>query len=93
MIDFIVEIARTICVCVAAMTMAACASTGAAPRADYGEAQWAANGWFSPDRSGEPELIGLYATRLACEAAVDDWLASQVVGAPVSGDCLPIDRH
>lgn len=93
MTDFIACIARRICVCVAATNLVACASSAAAPGAEYGEAQWAANGWLSPDRSGEPDLIGLYATRRACEAAVDDWLASQVVGNPVSGDCLPIDRH
>lgn len=93
MTDFIAGVPSTLCVCIAATTLVACASSGGAPGADYGEAQWAANGWLSPDRAGEPELIGLYVTRRACEAAVDDWMASQVVGNSISGDCLPIDRH
>jgi hypothetical protein len=93
MTDFIADSARWIFVCIATTALSACASSGVEPEADYGEAQWAANGWLSPDRAGEPELIGLYTTRRACEAAVKDWMASEVAGLPVSGDCLPIDRH
>lgn len=54
---------------------------------------WAANGWLTPDPSGEPEIIGLYRTRKECEAAVDGWKARQVVGNPVFGICLPIDNR
>ncbi len=57
------------------------------------EPKWAANGWLSPGRSGDPEIIGTYPTRAECEEAVADWLASQVVGNSIHGECLPIDKH
>lgn len=56
-------------------------------------AKWAANGWLSPDRESDPEIIGLYEERADCDAAVEDWMSRQVVGNPVHGECLPIDRH
>ncbi len=55
--------------------------------------QWAANGYLTPGPSSEPEIIGLYLTKNACEKAIDDWLSRQVVGNPISGECLPIDSH
>ncbi|MFQ5563790.1 MAG: hypothetical protein ACE5FO_09505 [Parvularculaceae bacterium] len=55
--------------------------------------QWAANGYLTPGRTDEPEIVGLYLTKKACEAALDAWMSRQVVGNPVSGECLPIDRH
>ena len=41
----------------------------------------------------DPEIIGSYATEAECRRAVEAWMSRQVVGNPVSGDCLPIDRH
>jgi hypothetical protein len=69
--------------------LAACASTPD----EEAEPQWAAVGWLNPGESGDPEVIGTYLTRAECEAAVADWMARQVVGNPVSGDCLPISRE
>lgn len=74
-----------------ALLLAACASS---PEPDAApEPRWSAHGWLSPDQSGDPEVIGLYAKRAECEEALADWLASQVVGNPISGECLPIDRR
>ena len=68
---------------------AACVSGSAPGRG----AEWGATGWLDPDRRGEGEVIGVFDTRAACEAAVDAWMARQVVGNPVSGACLPVDRR
>ncbi|GAB4518410.1 MAG: hypothetical protein Kow00133_03460 [Amphiplicatus sp.] len=76
----------------AGAALAACATPGP-ERAPSPEPQWAANGWLTPGPTGEPEIIGLYVTRKQCEAAVEDWLSRQVVGNPVYGECLPIDRR
>jgi len=56
-------------------------------------AKWAANGWLSPGRESDAEIIGLYEERADCDAAVEAWLSRQVVGNPIHGECLPIDRH
>ena len=56
-------------------------------------ARWAAHGYLTPDPNGDPEIIGSYDSEADCRAAVDDWMSRQVVGNPVSGDCLPIDSH
>lgn len=79
----------------AAATLSACATTTAPSAGDpaNGDAQWAANGWLSPDPVGDPEIIGVFARRADCEAAVEAWKQRQVVGAPISGACLPIDRR
>lgn len=78
--------------CSFAIAAASCATS---EPVDYvaEESQWAANGWLNPGRAGEPEIIGLYATRRACERAVREWMSRQVVGNPVDGECLPIDRR
>lgn len=76
----------------AGASLAACATLGP-ERAPGPEPQWAANGWLTPGPTAEPEIIGLYVTRKECEAAVEDWLSRQVVGNPVYGECLPIDRR
>lgn len=79
-----------------AASLAACATRAvddAAPLDRAAAEQWAANGWLTPGQSGEPEIIGLYITRAECEAALADWLTRQVVGNPVHGACLPIDRR
>jgi hypothetical protein len=80
-------------VCVAATTLAACASAPAPATDEAAALKWSALGWLSPGASGEPEVIGFYATEAECRAAVDDWMSRQVVGNPVSGDCLPVDRR
>lgn len=54
---------------------------------------WTAYGYLSPAPTSEPEEIGDFPTESECRAAVDGWMSRQVVGNPVSGDCLPIDRH
>lgn len=77
----------------AAALIAGCASDGPEPPVAYGQAQWAANGWLTPGPTSEPEVIGLYADKSECEKAVADWMSRQVVGNPVYGDCLPIDRR
>lgn len=77
----------------AALTIAAaaCATHDAAPAA--ADLKWTAHGYLTPGANGEPEIIGSYATEAECRDAVDDWMARQVVGNPVSGECLPIDRR
>ena len=80
--------------CVAALAMAGCATaTDTESGVAQAEPQWAANGWLTPGPSGDPEIIGLFAEREECEAAVADWLARQVVGNPIHGECLPIDKR
>lgn len=76
--------------CAATTLLGACAS---APDGGAGAArEWSALGWLNPGASGEPEVIGIYETEAACRAAVDYWMSRQVVGNPVFGDCLPVDR-
>lgn len=55
--------------------------------------RWAAHGYLTPGPSGDPEIIGSYDSEADCRAAVEAWMSRQVVGNPVSGDCLPIDSH
>lgn len=78
---------RETIIIIAALAATSCAS------APPGGARWAANGWLTPGRNGEPELIGIYDTRPACQAAVDGWLSRQVVGNPIHGECLPVDSR
>lgn len=68
--------------------LAGCATGGAADKTD-----WAAHGYLTPGPNDDPEIIGSYSTEAECRAAVEAWMSRQVVGNPVSGDCLPIDRH
>lgn len=70
-----------------AASLAACA-TGGEPRA-----RWAAHGYLTPGPNDDPEIIGSFASEAECRAAVEAWMSRQVVGNPVSGDCLPIDSH
>lgn len=71
----------------AAAALAACATTGES------RMKWAAHGYLTPGPNGDPEIIGAYDSEGECRAAVDAWMSRQVVGNPVSGDCLPIDSH
>lgn len=80
--------------CIAAIAAAGCATTGENPAAATDQtAEWAANGWLSPGKESDPEIIGLYLSREECDAAVAEWMSRQVVGNPIHGECLPIDRR
>jgi hypothetical protein len=70
---------------------AACATDGAGPN-DAGP-EWAAHGYLTPGPTSDPEIIGAYASEAECREAVDNWMSRQVVGNPVSGECLPVDRR
>ena len=72
-----------------ALAAAACATKGA-PADGPG---WAAHGYLTPGMNGEPEIIGVFPNEAECRAAVDDWMSRQVVGNPVSGECLPVDQR
>ncbi len=74
-------------IAVLAAAVAACATNGAPP------VKWAAHGYLTPGPNDDPEIIGAYDSQAECRAAVEAWTSRQVVGNPVSGDCLPIDRH
>ncbi len=78
--------------CAATTLLGACASTPDGEAEAGAEREWSALGWLNPGASGEPEVIGLYKTEAACRDAVDYWMSRQVVGNPVFGDCLPVDR-
>lgn len=54
---------------------------------------WSAHGYLTPGSTSDPEIIGTFASEAECRAAVDDWMSRQVVGNPVSGECLPVDRR
>ncbi|MCA8887904.1 MAG: hypothetical protein KDA46_03675 [Parvularculaceae bacterium] len=73
-----------------AALLAACASTGGPVPANE---QWAAHGYLTPGPTSEPEIIGVYDTERDCNDAVEAWMSQQVVGNPVSGECLPLDTH
>jgi hypothetical protein len=62
---------------------AACTSQG----------RYAAHGWLTPGPTGDPELIGLFDAKSACEEAAKDWASRQVVGNPVFVECTPTDRN
>ena len=69
---------------------AACATHGGAIEAGPG---WTAHGYLTPGMTDDPEIIGTYVSERECREAVDDWMSRQVVGNPVSGECLPVDRR
>ena len=83
---------RLAALCIAASGLAACASGPKSEAGGEGAREWSALGWLNPGASGEPEIIGLYATEAECRAAVEYWMSRQVVGNPITGDCLPVDR-
>ncbi len=66
---------------------AACATPQNAPP------QWVAHGYLTPGPTSNPEIIGIYQTRAECDAAGKMWMSRQVVGNPVSAECIPIDRN
>ena len=71
---------------------AACATKAPASKTD-GSLGWAAHGYLTPGMTDDPEFIGAYASEAECLDAVDDWMSRQVVGNPVSGECLPVDQR
>jgi len=68
-----------------------CATTDGGVVEAQPEPKWSANGFLTLSPDAEPEIIGLYAKRGECEEAVASWLARQIVGNPISGECLVID--
>ena len=64
----------------------ACATGGAGTA-------FTAHGYLTPGMNGDPEIIGTYVSEAECRDAVDAWMSRQVVGNPVSGECLPVDRR
>ena len=60
---------------------------------ESGTSRWAGHGYLTPGPNDDPEIIGSYSTEAECRAAVEAWMSRQVVGNPVSGDCLPVDRR
>lgn len=80
----------------AALTVGAAAcATGAdkGPTPIQAGPGFTALGFLNPGMNGDPEIIGTYASEAECRDAVDGWMSRQVVGNPVSGDCLPVDRR
>lgn len=71
--------------CIAAGIVVACAG---APR----ELRYVAKGWLAETPQGEAEIIGEFVSRADCEAAIDEWLQSQVVGASIHAECLPAEQ-
>lgn len=57
------------------------------------EPRWQANGYLSPGRTLDPQIIGQFARKKDCEAAAEEWMQRQVVGNPIFAECLPIDTH
>lgn len=70
-----------------AASLAACVTGGAST------VRWAAHGYLTAGPNSDPEIIGAYDSEAECRAAVEAWMSRQVVGNPVSGDCLPVDSH
>jgi len=77
---------RILAVAALAALSAACASGGPA------HASFTALGYLAPGATDTPDIIGEFASEAACRAALEAWMSRQVVGNPVSGDCLPTDR-
>jgi len=57
------------------------------------KSEWTAHGYLTPGPTSDPEIIGTFASEAECRDAVDGWMSRQVVGNPVSGECLPVDRR
>lgn len=73
--------------------LAAFAASGCATQGHHRTTEWTAQGWLTPGPSGEPEIIGVYASEAECRAAAQGWMSRQVVGNPVMADCLPVDHN
>ena len=76
-----------------ALFLCACTTNLNETQKNLKQADWAANGYYGPLRSGDPFIIGTFTSKSVCKDAVKDWLATQVVGQEISGECLPIDRN
>jgi hypothetical protein len=68
-------------------------ATKATKDASAAEPRWQANGYLSPGRTDNPEIIGQFANKKDCDAAAKFWMQRQVVGNPIFAECLPIDTH
>lgn len=75
-----------IAISVAALAASACATQ------QTGYEEWTALGYLTPGPTTDPEVIGVYETERECREAGEAWMSRQVVGNPVSADCLPTDR-
>ncbi|MFN3960585.1 MAG: hypothetical protein ACK4NP_11795 [Parvularculaceae bacterium] len=85
--------ARRITIWRMGLLAAGAALSGCATAAALRGERWAAHGYLTPGRNGDPEIIGSYDSQAECRAAVEAWMSRQVVGNPVSGECLPIDTR
>ena len=72
----------------AALVLTACASTPAPETITY--VRWQAIGYLLPSQTNGQDL-GLFETLGECNAAVEGWRSKQVVGNPVSGDCIAVN--
>ncbi|MEK7265261.1 MAG: hypothetical protein AAB227_04090 [Pseudomonadota bacterium] len=84
---------RILRLAVAALTFGASACATREPLPVEAGPGWTAHGYLTPGADGDPEIIGTFASEAECLGAVDDWMSRQVVGNPVSGECLPVDRR
>lgn len=85
-------------ICAAAMAaslfVASCSTTAPDGISGAGaEPRWQANGYLSPWRNDNPDVIGQFVDRKSCVAAAEGWKSRQVVGNPIFAECLPIDTH
>lgn len=51
--------------------------------------QYGAYGYLSPGLNSDPELIGVFDSKDACEEAAEAWETRQVVGNPIHAECYP----
>ncbi|MGV6801348.1 MAG: hypothetical protein ACWA5L_05435 [bacterium] len=51
---------------------------------------WQATGYLSPSETVGEDL-GQYETAAECQKIVDAWKSKQVVGNPVSGECIAVN--
>ncbi len=82
------KLLRNATLCLMFVTASACAT-----QSSKNGPEWAAYGYLTPGPLSEPEMIGVFASKRACEKAADEWASQQVVGNPVYAECYPVDRH
>lgn len=73
------------------LTIALCAACTTVERApETTVTLWRAVGYLSPTAANGEEL-GNYDTAEECQKIVDGWKSRQVVGNPVSGECIAVN--
>jgi len=85
------KLLRAIFAATLTFAVSACATEGGGSIADG--PRWTAHGYLTPGPTSDPEIIGTFDTESACKDAVDAWMSRQVVGNPIFGECLPVDRR